>query len=193
MTSVFTTGGIRGGKKRVGAFHPRSFNMGISKEVYEATGGYIIPRMGEDIEFSIRIIEKGFNVGLIEKAYVFHKRRTSFLQFFKQLHFFGRARINIYRFFTAELKLVHFFPACFTLFLLFSLATVLFSETLFAICSTMLLVYFSLVFIHALLTTKSIKVSFLSLIAVLIMLSAYGIGFIKELFVELTGDRNSRK
>ena len=34
MTSFFTTGGIRGNKKHVGQFHPRSFNMGIRKEVF---------------------------------------------------------------------------------------------------------------------------------------------------------------
>ena len=29
MTSPFTTGGIRGNKKHIGKFHPRSFNMGV--------------------------------------------------------------------------------------------------------------------------------------------------------------------
>jgi len=60
MTSFFTTGGIRGRKNHIGTFHPRSFNMGISREVYEKTGGYRITRMGEDIEFSLRIIENDF-------------------------------------------------------------------------------------------------------------------------------------
>ena len=87
MTSFFTTGGIRGSKKAIGGFHPRSFNMGISRAVYEKTKGYIITGMGEDIEFSIRVQANGFSTGLIEEAYVFHKRRTSFSQFWKQLHF----------------------------------------------------------------------------------------------------------
>jgi len=84
MTSLFTTGGIRGGKKHIGVFHPRSFNMGIRKAVFEKTGGYILPKKGEDIEFSIRIIENGFTTALIEDAYVYHKRRTHFGQFFTQ-------------------------------------------------------------------------------------------------------------
>ena len=115
MTSIFTTGGIRGSKKHAGPYHPRSFNMGISRHVYEKTGGYKITRMGEDIEFSIRIIENDFKVGLIQNAYVYHKRRTSLLQFYKQLHFFGRARINVSRFYPKEIKLAHMFPLAFLL------------------------------------------------------------------------------
>src|SRR5665213_538921 len=121
MTSPFTTGGIRGNKKGIGQFHPRSFNMGISRQVWEKAGGFIITRLGEDIEYSIRIHSLGFKIGLIPGAKVYHKRRANFLKFYKQLHFFGRARINVYKFFPKELKLVHFFPAAFTLFLLFSL------------------------------------------------------------------------
>src|SRR6476661_5740453 len=118
MTSPFTTGGIRGNKKHIGKFHPRSFNMGISRKVWEATDGFLLTRLGEDIEYSIRIQGNGFKSALIPEAIVYHKRRTSLLQFYKQLHFFGRARINIYKFFPAELKVVHFFPALFTLFLI---------------------------------------------------------------------------
>ena len=99
MTSPFTTGGIRGNKKHVGKFHPRSFNMGISKELFHRTKGYKLTRMGEDIEFSIRIINEGFKTALIPDAYVYHKRRTSISQFYKQLHFFGRARVNVNRFY----------------------------------------------------------------------------------------------
>ncbi|HTK18633.1 MAG TPA: glycosyltransferase, partial [Mucilaginibacter sp.] len=110
MTSPFTTGGIRGNKKAIGQFHPRSFNMGVSRKVWETVGGFIITRSGEDIEYSIRIHSAGFKIGLIPDAKVYHKRRTDFMQFYKQLHFFGRARINVYKFFPSELKAVHFFP-----------------------------------------------------------------------------------
>jgi glycosyltransferase involved in cell wall biosynthesis len=89
MTSPFTTGGIRGNKNSIGQFHPRSFNMGISRQVWEKAGGFIITRLGEDIEYSIRIHSMGFKIGLIPRAKVYHKRRTSLLQFYKQLHFFG--------------------------------------------------------------------------------------------------------
>src|SRR5690606_23582317 len=55
MTSPFTTGGIRGNKTHIGTFHPRSFNMGISRKVWEQVGGFRLTRLGEDIEYSIRI------------------------------------------------------------------------------------------------------------------------------------------
>ncbi|MGL4632107.1 MAG: glycosyltransferase, partial [Leadbetterella sp.] len=114
MTSLFTTGGIRGSKKNLGGqFHPRSFNMGLSRAVYDKTKGFLITRMGEDIEFSIRAISLGFKSILIPEAFIYHKRRTSFIQFYRQLRFFGKARINISRFFPSELKLVHTFPFVF--------------------------------------------------------------------------------
>src|SRR5476651_111212 len=119
MTSPFTTGGTRGSKKAIGQFHPRSFNMGITRQVWEKTGGYIITRLGEDIELSIRIHKMGFKIGLIPEAVVYHKRRTSFLRFFKQIHFFGRALIKIYKFFPSDVEAVHFFPGAATLGLLF--------------------------------------------------------------------------
>lgn len=181
MTSLFTTGGIRGGKKRLSAFHPRSFNMGISREVWEKTGGYIITRMGEDIEFSIRIIDLGFRTGLIEEAYVYHKRRTSLKQFYKQLHFFGRARINISRFYPEELKAVHAFPAAFVVGILLYLLLPLMSLKLFGLATLLLLFYFLLIFIDSSLQNESIRVGALSMAAAFVQLWAYGIGFWEEL------------
>src|SRR5690606_16116323 len=83
MTSPFTTGGIRGNKKHIGSFHPRSFNMGVSRAVWERVGGFKLTRLGEDIEYSIRIQRAGFRTGLIPEAVVYHKRRTDFWQFYK--------------------------------------------------------------------------------------------------------------
>ncbi len=114
MTSLFTTGGIRGNKKHVGKFYPRSFNMGFSREVYNKTLGYKWPFFGEDIELSRRIMENGFSTGLIAEAHVYHKRKTSLVGHWKQMNFFGRARINIYKAFPDTLKVTHFFPALFT-------------------------------------------------------------------------------
>jgi len=182
MTSPFTTGGIRGNKKGIGQFHPRSFNMGLSREVWEKTGGFIITRLGEDIEYSIRIHKMGFKIGLIPDAIVFHKRRTSFIQFFKQLHFFGRARINIYKFFPGELKLVHFFPAAFTLFLLFTIISNLIHNPLTLLCNIILAIFILLIFFHALFKNKSVKIAFLSIIAAVIQLTAYGLGFMEDLW-----------
>jgi glycosyltransferase involved in cell wall biosynthesis len=182
MTSPFTTGGIRGNKKHIGQFHPRSFNMGVSREVYEKVGGFILTRLGEDIEYSIRIHENGFKIGLIPAAKVFHKRRTSFSQFYKQLHFFGRARINIYKHFPSELKLVHFFPAAFTCFVLFSVLMNILWPALAYICDFILLVYFVMIFFHSWQVNKSVKVAFFSIIASFIQLTAYGLGFIQDFF-----------
>ena len=180
MTSLFTTGGIRGRKQHIGTFHPRSFNMGISREVFEQTNGYIIPYMGEDIEFSIRIIEGGFITGLISDAYVYHKRRTSLGQFFRQLHFFGRARINVSRFYKTELKPVHFFPLLFLLGVVLYLFLPLINLQWFVWASLLFAIYFFLIFIDATLKNKSLTVGLLSIAASFIQLSAYGIGFLTE-------------
>lgn len=182
MTSPFTTGGIRGNKKHIGQFHPRSFNMGVSRDVWESVGGFILTRLGEDIEYSIRIHEAGFKIGLIPTAKVYHKRRTSFAQFYKQLHFFGRARINIYKHFPAELKLVHFFPAFFTLGLGIMVLCNLFYTPLAYFCNFIFLLFLLLIFFHSWQVNKSIKIAFLSVIAAFIQLTAYGLGFIQDLF-----------
>ncbi|RFS16755.1 glycosyltransferase family 2 protein [Emticicia sp. C21] len=187
MTSVFTTGGIRGKKNNAGGqFHPRSFNFGISRKVWEETQGYTMTRMAEDIEFSIRIINKGFKVGLIEEAFIYHKRRTDFGQFYKQLHFFGRGRINLSRMFPSELKLVHFFPMVFTLGVLSIPVQLLLSFISPFFCYTFLFsigvmaLYKLMIFIDSTVKNKSLKVGFLSIVACFIQLFAYGIGFMQE-------------
>lgn len=180
MTSPFTTGGIRGNKTHVGTFHPRSFNMGISKEVYEKTKGYIITRMGEDIEFSLRVIDNGFKTGLITEAYVYHKRRTNFSQFYQQLHFFGRARINISRFFPKELKFVHSFPALFTLGLIALPFTYIIDERVFLLGGYIYILFALVNFISATVQNKSIVVGVLGSIAAFTQLTAYGVGFLTE-------------
>lgn len=192
MTSLFTTGGIRGNKKHLGQFHPRSFNMGISKEVFQKLGGFAITRMGEDIEYSIRIHRAGFRIGLIANAVVFHKRRTNFVQFFKQLHFFGRARINIYTFYPNELKLVHFFPAIFTIFLSVLIVNNIFGTFLACIGNLFLGIYLLLIFCDAWLKNKSFYVAFLSIFASIIQLSAYGIGFMQEFFKRIILKRENQ-
>jgi len=180
MTSPFTTGGIRGNKKGIGQFHPRSFNMGISRKVWENAGGFIITRLGEDIEYSIRIHSLGYKIGLIPDAIVYHKRRTDFVKFYKQLHFFGRARINIYKFFPDQLKAVHFFPAAFTLGLGFTIAANVFGWPIAILCNCVLALIILLIFFHALWQNKSLKIAFLSIIAAFTQLTAYGLGFIQD-------------
>lgn len=187
MTSVFTTGGIRGKAKNMGGqFHPRSFNMGISRKVWEATKGFKITRMGEDIEFSIRCISHGFTSGLLPKAYIYHKRRTSFSQFYKQLHFFGRARINIGRFYPKELKWVHFFPLAYLLFFWNTVLLNIIDVNLGMYFSGILASYWVLLLIDGLLSTKNIQVACLGLIAANIQLLAYGQGFLEEGLKKIT-------
>jgi glycosyltransferase involved in cell wall biosynthesis len=190
MTSPFTTGGIRGNKKAIGQFHPRSFNMGVSRQVWEKAGGFIITRLGEDIEYSIRIHSLGFKIGLIPDAIVFHKRRTSFSQFYKQLHFFGRARINIYKFFPAQLKLVHFFPAAFTVGVICTLIFNLLNWRIAILANFVLAIFTLLIFFHAWLINKSVKIAFLSVIAAFTQLIAYGLGFMQDFWKRIIFNRS---
>jgi glycosyltransferase involved in cell wall biosynthesis len=181
MTSFLTTGGIRGKEKNIGGqFHPRSFNMGISRKVYEATGGFKITRMGEDIEFSIRCISLGFKSGLIPKAFIYHKRRTDFRQFYNQLHFFGRARINISRFFPKELKPVHFFPFLFFCYYVLTGLALLFFPSLGVLLFCGIIIYSLLVFFSAIINTKDYRIALLAIFAANIQLFAYGKGFAEE-------------
>ena len=187
MTSFFTTGGIRGKANNIGGkFHPRSFNMGISRQVWEKTGGFKITRMGEDIEFSIRCIENGFKSGLLPNAFIYHKRRTSFIQFYNQLHFFGRARINISRFFPNELKWVHFIPLAYYIYFWNTIIWNIVEIKLGMILSSLLLAYWILILIDALIKSKSLLIAFLGLIAANIQLLAYGKGFLEEGLKKIT-------
>ncbi len=180
MTSYFTTGGIRGKKNNLGPYHPRSFNMGISRKVYETVGGFKIPFMGEDIEYSIRIINAGFKTGLIEEAYVYHKRRTNFKQFFKQLKFFGRARINVHSFYPKELKYVHFFPALFLLYLCLIPVMLLAAPGLGGWMVRFLILYTFAIFAHATSKHDNMKIGALSVVAAYTQLIAYAVGFMDE-------------
>ncbi|GAB3885030.1 glycosyltransferase [Spirosoma agri] len=181
MTSPFTTGGIRGSKKNLGGtYHPRSFNMGLSRQVWETIGGYRLSRMGEDIEFAIRIIENNFRTGLIPDAFIYHKRRTSFGQFFRQLRFFGRARINISRYYPNELKFVHAIPALFTLFVFSIPLWALISPILFWLAVSVVVLIALLIFIDATRKERSMKIGLLSVRAAFTQLIGYGVGFLGE-------------
>ena len=177
MTSVLSTGGIRGAMIDPMKFHPRSFNMGFSLEVFKATGGFANMRFGEDLDMSMRIKEKGFTAGLIKNAFVYHKRRTDFRKFFKQVYNSGIARISLYKRHPNTLKAVHFAPALFVLFFIISIIGLFFGEWLFM---ALLLVYFFAVFLDSLIQSKSLKVAILSIVSVFVQHMAYGTGFIKS-------------
>lgn len=179
MTSILTTGGIRGKKKSMEKFHPRSFNMGFSRRVFETTKGFSGMRFGEDIDMSIRIMEAGFQTRLFPAAYVYHKRRTSWKKFFKQIYNSGIARINLYLLHPASLKVVHLLPACFVV----GVSVLVIGAILVSIWSLLpLLLWACLIFIDSLIENKSIVVAFYSICASFIQLFAYGIGFIHAFF-----------
>ncbi len=175
MTSFFTTGGIRGGKKKLDKFYPRSFNMGVRKDVYQALGGFSKMRFGEDIDFSIRIFKGGYECRLFPEAWVWHKRRTDLKKFFKQVHNSGIARINLYKKYPESLKLVHVLPALFTLGVVFLLlASFLWGGSLF-----LLFLFALIVFVDALLQYRSLKIGLLAIAASFIQLTGYGTGFLQ--------------
>ncbi|MBL7705178.1 MAG: glycosyltransferase [Taibaiella sp.] len=174
MTSVITTGGIRGGGEKMDKFFPRSFNMGYSKEVFEKTGGFGKIRFGEDIDMSIRILSNGFKTRLIKAAFVYHKRRSTFRQFFKQVHNSGIARINLNKRHPGTLKLVHALPAVFTLGVVILLIASLFCWWFIL----PLLFFFLVIFADASLRNKSLKIGWLSMWVSFVQLTGYGSGFI---------------
>ncbi|MCF8365346.1 MAG: glycosyltransferase [Bacteroidales bacterium] len=176
MTSFFTTGGIRGGGEKLDKFFPRSFNMGYSREVFEATRGFAKMRFGEDIDMSIRILKNGFKTRLIREAWVYHKRRTNFRQFYKQVFNSGIARINLYKKYPESLKTVHFAPALFTAG---SMLLILFSVLLSPLFLLPFGFHILLLFLDATIKNKSISIGFLSIVTSYIQLFSYGMGFIK--------------
>lgn len=183
MTSFLTTGGIRGGNKKVDKFHPRSFNMGFSKEVYEATKGFAPMRFGEDVDLSFRILEEGFKTELIQEAFVYHKRRTDFKKFFKQVHNSGIARINLTLRHPGTLKLVHFFPALFTVYFILAvitgvIASITGSITLW-VFPDFLLVYLLTIVLENIFRGNNMDVSMLSAVAAIVQHVGYGTGFLK--------------
>ncbi len=177
MTSVWTTGGIRGASEKVEKFHPRSFNMGCSKEVFERTGGFSAMRYGEDIDFSIRIKQSGFKTQLLSEAFVYHKRRNDLKSFFRQVYHSGQARIDLFKKYPQSLKLAHFFPAAFTLGLFISLIWFVFG---FKIPLFLYFIYGLTLFFDAGRQYKSVKLGLFSALASFIMLLGYGWGFIKK-------------
>lgn len=181
MTSFFTTGGIRGGKRSMEKFHPRSFNLGVSRDVFNQLGGYGAMRFGEDIDFSLRLIEAGFHTALIREAYVYHKRRSTFCQFFKQVYNSGIARINLHLLHPGSLRLVHMLPALFVT----GMALILIATFLLPVLILFPLFYCLMVFIDSARTNRSAKVALYSIAAAWIQLTGYGSGFLVAVWKRL--------
>ena len=193
MTSFFTTGGIRGGKgKKMDKFYPRSYNMGIRRDVYRELGGFSKMRFGEDIDFSYRIVEAGYQTALLPEAWVWHKRRTDLRKFFRQVYNSGIARINLEKRHPGTMKLVHLLPTVFTLgviaLVLISAAGRLLmyyvdNDEWRWLCLTPwlpILLYSGIIFVDSSLKNKSLRVGLLSVPAAFTQLMGYGLGFIES-------------
>lgn len=194
MTSFFTTGGIRGGKKKLDKFYPRSFNMGIRRDVYQKLGGFSKMRFGEDIDFSIRIFQAGYKCRLFPQAWVYHKRRTDFRKFWRQVYNSGIARINLYKKYPESLKAVHLLPMVFTLGMFFFMTMFLIGVLVgifvcpyvdppfgMMICTASMLLpmlYSLMIFIDSSIRNRSLKIGLLSIRAAFTQLMGYGCGFL---------------
>ena len=179
MTSFITTGGIRGKKSSIDKFQPRSFNMGLSKKAFETSEGFGRIHPGEDPDLSIRLWNLGFKTKLIPEAYVYHKRRISWKTFYKQVNKFGLVRPILNKWHPETKKITYWFPTVFSIGL--SVSILLFFigfKWLFFIY----ILYFLVAFVMALISTKSLGVSILSLMAILVQFLGYGYGFLKSTF-----------
>ncbi len=190
MTSFFTTGGIRGGKKQLDKkFYPRSFNLGVRREVYQQLGGFTTERFskmslyGEDIDFSLRIYKNGYSCRLFPEAWLWHKRRTDFRKFWRQVYNSGYARINLWRKYPEALKPVHALPAVFTI----GVAGLLLLSVFSVLALIPLILYSVLIFIDSTIRNKSVMVGLKSIPAAFIQLIGYGVGFLESLFTKKHG------
>jgi len=192
MTSFFTTGGIRGGKTKLDKFFPRSYNMGIRREVYSELGGFSRMRFGEDIDFSYRIVEAGYKTALIPEAWVWHKRRTDLRKFFRQVYNSGIARINLEKRHPGTMKLVHLLPTVFTigvigLILISAVGRALMHyidyDQFYWMCFAPwipIILYSLIIFTDSCLRNRSLQVGLLSVPAAFVQLMGYGLGFIES-------------
>lgn len=180
MTSFFTTGGIRGSKKAIDKFQPRSFNLGISKKAFEVTKGFSKMKIGEDIDLTFRLWQHNFETQFIENAFVYHKRRSTFKQFFKQTYAFGQGRPFLNNKYPETKKITYWFP---TLFVCFVILSVVFGLIFSAILFFPILIYFAIIFIDSFVKSKKIMVALTSVITTIIQFFGYGLGFVKGLII----------
>lgn len=180
MTTFLTTGGIRGGSEKIGKFQPRSFNMGISKKAFEASGGFGNIHPGEDPDLAIRLWELGFQSSLFSQAFVYHKRRIDWKKFYQQVHKFGKARPILNQRYPQYAKITFWFPTLFCAgFLLALILLLLGYDWLLPIY----ILYFICLLLVSFAQTKSSTIAFYSIIAACIQFYGYGWGFLKASFL----------
>ncbi|KAF9660540.1 glycosyltransferase [Tenacibaculum sp. ZH5_bin.1] len=181
MTSVLTTGGIRGKKKSVGKFQPRSFNLGLSKVAFEKTNGFSKMKAGEDIDLTFRLWENDFETQLIEKAFVYHKRRSTIKQFFKQTFAFGTARPILNKKYPETAKLTYWFPS---LFIIGGDIAIIVAFFGYWKLLTFFGFYFTCIFLDSLFQNKNLQVALLSMVTTITQFCGYGLGFLESRFLK---------
>ncbi len=177
MTAIWTTGGVRGKKWAVGKFQPRSFNMGISKTVFEKTGGFGNIHPGEDPDLTFRIWEAGYPTRFFPRATVFHKRRINWKKFGVQMRKFGMVRPILNSWHPKTAKITYWFPVVFSLSLCMAIVLAVMG---WWIPLAFFGAYFAIIFLDSLVKNGSLKIAFLSVFATTLQFFNYGYGFLKS-------------
>lgn len=185
MTSILTTGGIRGKKVHAGKFQLRGFNMGVRRQAFFQVGGYRGMQVGEDIDLSIRLFKAGYQTALIDNAFVYHRRKSTLYKFYRQLYFHGKGRIDLHLKHGDALKPVHLLPAIFIVYLLTGVLSIIFSKIAFFIFLLTILVYIIALLIDASILNKSIWIGMFSVLTAFEMLIAYGIGLWRNIIIRM--------
>lgn len=186
MTSFLTTGGVRGKSEKVGKFQPRSFNMGLSKKAFEASGGFGNIHPGEDPDLTLRLWDMGFTTKLFPECHVYHKRRIDWQKFYKQVNKFGKARPILDYWHPRYKKATFLFPSLFIIGFVFS---ILLAVSGFKIFYLLYVLYIAAVFLTSTIYSMSPKIGAFSVIAMAIQFYGYGAGYM-ESFIKVHLLRN---
>ncbi len=179
MTSLLTTGGLRGSESEDKKFQLRSFNLGLSKKAFEITGGFSKQHFGEDIDLTFRLWAQNLSTQFIPSAFVYHKRRTSFKQFYKQTFNFGAARPILSKKYPKSNKLTFWFPSLFVIFTILSFVLLIFGNYSFL---SLIIIYLALILVDASIKNQSIVIGFYSVIATIVQFYGYGLGFLRSVY-----------
>lgn len=190
MTSVLTTGGVRGASEKLGKFQPRSFNMGISKKAFEMSGGFSEIHPGEDPDLSIRLWKLGFKTCLFQNVYVYHKRRIDWNKFKIQVNKFGKVRPILNQWHPEYAKLTFFFPAAFLVGFVVAFFSLLigYPQLIF-----LYQLYFLTCFVVSSIQNKSIYIGLLSIWAIIVQFYGYGTGFLQSFYQVQIKKRDPRE
>tara|TARA_B100000686_G_scaffold355366_1_gene473583 strand:- start:2853 stop:3878 length:1026 start_codon:yes stop_codon:yes gene_type:complete len=192
MTSFLTTGGMRGhSEKMMAKFYPRSHNMGMTKILYDKVGGFGSLRHGQDIELSNRIHKSGTTIKFIKNAIVYHRRRTTIRQFFKQVFNWGVARFNLFRIDKQMLEPIHLIPSISLIFFIFFIIIALIGYRISYYILQIGIVMLMLLSLWGGIKRKSLAVALLLPIIVPIQIGGYGLGFIWAFISSFLFGKNS--